>query len=165
MQYPDEKRRILCNYLLFVLLEFGIYFVTMGKDVFRYKYYWITLFELIFFPLFTIRDVNFTMRGSIPALFMLTIYIINYLIENGNSNDLKIRKYVLIAILMIGFWTPLAEMNRTLVQTSTNNDILQEQVGSFGNFRTNDEGMINTAKIQFFVYDYEEKLFFKFLAR
>ena len=49
--------------------------------------------------------------------------------------------------------------------TSTNNDILQEQVGSFGNFRTNDEGMINTAKIQFFVYDYEEKLFFKFLAR
>ena len=45
------------------------------------------------------------------------------------------------------------------------NDILQEQVGSFGNFRTNDEGMINTAKIQFFVYDYEEKLFFKFLAR
>lgn len=165
MQYPDEKRRILCNYLLFVLLEFGIYFVTMGKDVFRYKYYWITLFELIFFPLFTIRDVNFTMRGSIPALFMLTIYIINYLIENGNSNDLKVRKYVLIAILLIGFWTPLAEMNRTLVQTSTNNDILQEQVGSFGNFRTNDEGMINTAKIQFFVYDYEEKLFFKFLAR
>ena len=66
---------------------------------------------------------------------------------------------------MIGCWTPLAEMNRTLVQTSTNNDILQEQVGSFGNFRTNDEGMINTAKIQFFVYDYEEKLFFKFLAR
>ena len=61
--------------------------------------------------------------------------------------------------------TPLSEINRTLVQTAANDNVLQEQVGSFGDIRTEEEWMIKTAKDQFFVYDYENKFFFKYLAR
>lgn len=165
MQYPGQERRVFCNYLLFALFEFGVFYFVMGKAAVKYKYYWITLFELILFPLFVIRDGNFIMRGAIPALFMLMVYVTNYLIENRNKKDLKIREYILIGCLIIGSMNPLAEINRTLVQTSTNDNVLQEQIGSFGNMQTDSESLINIAKDQFFVYDYQEKLFFKYLAK
>lgn len=165
MKYPDEKRRILCNYLLFILFEFGLFYLVMGREAFGYKYYWVTLLELILFPLFIVRDGNFIMRGSIPALFMTMVYVVSYLLKNKDSKSHKSRKYMLIGILGLGFLTPLSEINRTLVQTSTNDNILQEQVGSFGNIQTEDEGLIKVTRVQFFVYDYENKFFFKYLAR
>lgn len=164
MRYSG-RRKILCNYLMFVFFEFGLFYWTMGKEAFCYKYYWITLFELILFPLFIVRDGNFIMRGSIPALFMTMIYTLSYISKNKDNNSLNFRKYVLIGLLGVGFLTPLSEINRTLVQTAANDNVLQEQVGSFGDIRTEEEWMIKTAKDQFFVYDYENKFFFKYLAR
>ncbi|MCM1296343.1 MAG: hypothetical protein NC311_12460 [Muribaculaceae bacterium] len=165
MQYPTETMRIVRNYILFVLAEFGLYCLTLGKDAFHYRYYWITVFELLVFPLFIVVDYNFTMRSSLPALFMLMIYVIKYLIETKNGQFIKIRKLILIGFLAVGLLTPLSEINRALIHYGTNDNLLQEQVGSFGNIQTNNETIIYAIKRQFLVYDYQEKAFYKYLAR
>lgn len=165
MQYPNMKMQIICNYLLFVLVEVGLYFLALGKEAFHYKYYRITIFELLLFPLFIVVDSNFVMRCSIPALFMLMIYVIKYLIESRDSKVIIIRKFILIGFLVIGFLTPFSEINRSLIHCGTNDNILQEQVGSFGNIQTDSETIIYAIKTRLFVYDYQEKTFFKYLAR
>jgi len=161
--YPNEKRRILCNYLLFIFFEFGIYCLAMGKEARRYSYYWLTCILLTFLPLFIVTDYNFTMRASIPALFMMTFYLIHYLLET--KKDLKIKRYICIGLLAAGFLTPLAEINRTLANTMTRDDILQEEIVSFGDIQIDDEAKIDTLQKQFFIYDYQDQFFFKYLAK
>lgn len=162
--HQNEKKRVLANYIVFVLLEFGIYFLTMKTRARKYEYYWITLVELFIFPLVIIRDGNFIMRGSIPALFLLMYYVMRFLLEE-DTEQVKQSKKILIALLCIGAITPLCEINRSVSTSTATNDLLQEDVYSFANIKTENEGRIATTKSQFFIYDYEDTLFFKYLAR
>ena len=162
--YPNEKRQILLGYLMFIVLEFGIYFVLIGKSVRRDKYYYVILGELLIMPLCRyLRGGNFAMRASIPALFILMLYIMEFLMEKNVG--MQIRKKILIIVLIIGSLTPLTEINRSIYNTMNSSEILQEQVHSLGAIRTEDKYMIQTIKEQFFVYDYENSAFFKYLAK
>ena len=78
---------------------------------------------------------------------------------------MQIRKKILIIVLIIGSLTPLTEINRSIYNTMNSSEILQEQVHSLGAIRTEDKYRIQTIKEQFFVYDYENSAFFKYLAK
>lgn len=160
--YPESKRMIVYMYITFVIIEFGIYFLIIHSDRKKYDYYWITLIELILFPLFVVRDFNFTMRGTIPALFLLMYFVIKYLIDN---KGMKLKKLMLILFLIIGSYTPITEINRTIKNTIGSSDYLQEEVGSFGDIQTIDESRILIAKDQFFIYNYKNSFFFKYLSK
>ena len=67
--------------------------------------------------------------------------------------------------MCIGAITPLCELERSIFTTIATNDYLQENVYSFANIKTEDINRITTIKSQFFIYDYENTLFFKYLAR
>ena len=43
--------------------------------------------------------------------------------------------------------------------------ILEESIGSFANMKTDDEFYILAVRDQFFIYDYDNNFFFKYLAR
>jgi hypothetical protein len=161
----DKYAYILMMYVLFVFIEFGIYFAVMGMKIKCYKYYWITLLELVVFPLFVIRDYNFVMRASIPALFLVMMYIIKYLTENSDDSKLKARKRVLVLTLCLGMFTPLFEINRTVYMTLKEDNFLQEQVYSIGNIATSDNNTMETIKDQWFVYNYNDTFFFRYLAK
>lgn len=163
--YSQEKRRILCNYIMFLFCEFGVYFLIIHNKAKKYDFYWVVLLELVFFPLFVIKDGNFIMRGSIPALFLAMYYVIRYLLENYNNFQVNIRNRILIVVLCIGCFTPLTELSRTISKTMSSDNILEDSVGSFGNMMTEREYEIKTVRDQFFVYDYEETFFFKYLAK
>lgn len=169
MAMSASKRRILMSYFVFIFFEVGVYFLLLGKRAFRYEYYFVTLVELILIPLFIVRDGNFIMRGSIPALFFLMYYVIRRLCDNPVKSISEIKtkpaQTCLIAALLLGAITPTTEINRTVKHTMQNDSLLQESVNSFANMRTEDEGEIIIAKNQFFVYDFEEKLFFQYLAK
>lgn len=160
--YPDKKY-MLYKYILFVILEVGIYFLILGKKAWRNQYYWIVLVELILLPFLYIHDVNFVMRASIPGLFLLMTFIIRYLTDRNEK--FRIRKGLLVLALLIGTWTPFVEVNRTVTETRWGWDILQEDVYSFGAIRTDDPDRIQTAGEQFFIFDYEDSLFFQYLGR
>lgn len=137
----------------------------MGEGIQRNKYYLVILLELMTFPLFYVISADFAMRASIPALFILMVYVIQFLTGQAETKEIKYRKIILAVVLMIGTFTPLSEMNRSLVSTMSNNDILQEQIYSFGDIQVNDEHRITVAKNQYFMYEYENSFFFKYLAK
>lgn len=159
-------RHLMYVYLFFLLYEFGVYFIALGKEAVKNKYYFIVLIELILFPLFQIRDFNFVIRGTIPALFMLSFFVTKYLVENWAEEKEKLRRRAVIIILVIGSFTALGEMNRSFNRTTMNEEnMLSEDVISFGDMQTTDEYYIRTASDQFFIYDYEDSFFFKYLAK
>ena len=157
-----EQGKVLANYLVFILLEFFIYFLIIHNKAKTYEWYWITLVELLLFPLIIVRDANFCMRGSLPALFILCYYLMRYFCEEDWR---KIKSRLLCTVLCIGAVTPLCEFNRSLSKTTADNNILQEYVYSFADIKTNNTGLIETVKNQFFVYDYQNSFFFKYLAK
>lgn len=163
-----NKRTLLCNYIVFVFLEAGIYFCVMGQSIQKYKYYLTVLWELMLIPLFSVLNINFNfyMRASIPALFLLMTFVIRFF-TSQSQKEAAIRTKLLIAVCIIGMYTPFVEINRSLTATLSGDDdsLRKEHVYSFGNIQTNDELVIELTKEQFFAYDYENSLFFKYLAK
>ena len=164
-KYPNQTHQILCTYIVFVFIEVGAYFCVMGSQIKKYPYYWVVLIELIIFPLFYFRDKNFVMRGTIPALFILTVFVIKYMLEPATENEHKIRKRIMVVLLILGMMTPLTDLNRTMFKTIDNSNIIEDDVYSFGNMQTDNEEHIEKSKTQFFVYEYEDTFFFKYLAK
>lgn len=167
-KYPGELKKILYYYIIFLFVETGIYFLIIHKYAHTCKFYTVVLSELLLFPLFYIKDLDLCMRGSIPALFLLMVFIIHFLLEQPGKNIPRIRKAILAVILLLGAFTPFCEINRSIQQTfsaSSRSELLQEQVYSFENMRTDDSGLIANVSRLFFAEDYENTFFFKELAK
>jgi hypothetical protein len=61
--------------------------------------------------------------------------------------------------------TPFTEINRSIQLTREYGAFTQEQVYSFGDIQTDDEGFIRKVGNQFMVEDYENTFFFRYLAK
>jgi TRAP-type C4-dicarboxylate transport system permease small subunit len=162
-RYPNQTVKILLIYLVFVLLEFGILFLAMGRDIWQNKYSWIIVGELLLLPLFSDTDGNTIMRGSIPALFLLMYMVCGFLMEKKAVHPC--RRWIVILVLCIGMVTPFTEINRSIQLTLKYGAITQEQVYSFRSIQTDDEAYLKKIKSQFMVEDYESTFFFRYLAR
>ena len=159
--YRDRLFGFIIDYLLFLIIEVVIYWVLIYKENKDDKYFWIVTLELLSFPLVWMRDGNFTMRASIPALFIFMIYIINSLYKTEKVYI----KYALIITLLIGSFTSISEINRSITNTLNGNIDNEEEIFSFGDIKTQDIARINIVKDQFFIYDYQNSLFFRYLAK
>lgn len=162
--YSDEIRHVLACYILFIIIEAGVYFIAMGDKAKSYKYYYIVLAELMLFPLIYVIDWNFVMRGSIQPLFILMVFVIKFLLEDTD----KTRKKVLTVLLVLGMVTPLCEINRSVANTISNEpyeDLIKEEVYSFGDIHTDRETPIDVVKRQHYIYDYEASLFFRTIGK
>ncbi len=149
-------------YLMLIVLEFGLYYLLIGKK--NYEYYYVTLISLLFIPFIQDESLNFCMRVSIPALFMLMYYVTRALYDNKG-----IRKILLIIVLIIGSYTPFTEIYRSI---KNKNDwpgyIIRDEINSFGNTQYNGEDREDSIKMisnQFFAYNYQNSFFFKYLAK
>lgn len=167
MVNDEGGRMILMSYLMFVLFEVLVFFFAMGKYAERDGLYYTVLAELLIFPFIVIKDYNFLMRGTIPALFLLNFFVIQFLVKYLGEKDKEIRlRYILlVAVLLLGALTPMHEILRTVKKTMKNDEILEESIVTFSNIQTDDEGKIRTASKQFFIYDYNDKFFFKYLGK
>ena len=159
--YRAKLFGFIVDYLMFMIIEVVIYWLLVYKENKNDKYFWVITIELVIFPMVWMRDGNFTMRASIPALFILMMYVINTLIYTDNRRI----KYLLSIALLIGSLTPISEINRSVVNSRKGYIDNQEEIGSFGNIKTQDEARINIVKDQFFIYGFEESLFFKYLGK
>lgn len=164
--FKDSTISLLKNYLAFIIIEFLLYFIVMGKKVFYYDYCFVVLIELMIFPLIYSKNTNFCMRATIPALFITSIYIIKYLDENGYKN---VRSILLVVLLAIGTYTPFTEIYRSIYNTTTNYKYrLRDEAYSFGDYKYHYEtweDAICIIRDQFYAYDYGDSFFFKYLAK
>jgi len=166
--YPIDARRILLTYFVFILFEIGLYFIAMGRYAVKYELYYTILAELLIIPFIVVRDYNFTMRASIPALFALMLFVMRFFIERAekgkDNKDYRVRFAILLVAFILSSITPLHEINRVVRSTMTEEELLREDCYSYANIKLEDEGYINLIKEQYFVYDYEDVFFYKYFA-
>lgn len=125
------------RYLLFVLLEFGIYAILIAKQNQKNLLYYVTIAQLLIYPFFRIGiNYDFTMRASIPALFMMYIFCYQYLLtekaivsknteerspdpkKGKPSYEVNLFYVMLVVLLFIGAYTPGVEFYRSIVQVN-----------------------------------------------
>ncbi|MGN0325423.1 MAG: hypothetical protein ACI4DW_03860 [Lachnospiraceae bacterium] len=105
------------RYCLFILLEVGLYFILLYKYHKKDILYYIILIELLLCPLFRVgHALDFCMRVSVPALFVLMIYVIDALEHMKQKKDI-FGCVALILILCLGGITSFNEIQRTLRNT------------------------------------------------
>lgn len=164
-KYPNQEVLILILYVCFVFVEFGMYYLLGGKQWRKNDYYVVTLISLIILPLFYIRDENFTMRASIPALFLTMIYIIRYLREDWKNEENVTKKRLWVVILLIGTLASTCEIGRSIHQKFSGESGVFDPVVSFGDIQAEDDNYINLTKEQFYICNYEDSVFFKYLGK
>lgn len=114
-------------FLLFALLEFGIYYMIIYRSQGSKPLFWISLGVLLVCPWIHIGwFTDFCMRACIPALFCLMVLIIDAL------GDYRIKKnYVLLPLLiltlLLGIMSPLdtfrGTMNNTVIKMANNQKV------------------------------------------
>ena len=111
-------RFVLFPAYLFIFLEAGVYLLLLIDKFSKNLIYLFTVIQLVLIAPF-IRigtECDFVMRMSIPALFVLMIFIIQFLKDRKTS---KTQKTIMTILLLFGLVTPCVEICRTSCSLST----------------------------------------------
>ena len=112
--YPERKTFTL--YILFLLVEVWVYFIAIGKNARKLRYYWTTLLGLSLIPLMKVGMANdWSLKVSTPLLFLLVVIIL----ESYYREPEKRRRYIILGVLFLGYMTSAMELQRTIYGTLT----------------------------------------------
>jgi hypothetical protein len=156
-----ELWEFLILYMVFIVTEFLFYFLMIRKQYKKDILFIVISIELFLIPIYLATPANdFCMRVSISPLFILMIYVIDYLL---NSNC-KEKIFVLYIVLILGAVTPFNEIGRSVYNTFFTEDYLaNKKINSIMDPITDSgEELCND---QFYCKDIDEHFFFKFLAK
>ena len=162
------------DYLAFIVIEFGVWFAFLYKKHQRDPMTLTALVTLLIIPFYKITYANdFLMRGSMAPLFLISLYAVFRVTDNFHkclgSKKFELKPRLAVLALIIAAYTTFNLLLYSSLMTvqvrllgDTESDVAHN-IESFGNIRKADEvEVINT---QFFVYNYEDTIFFKYLAR
>ena len=153
-------RYYLISYLPFCIFMFGIYFMLIWKQVQRDLFFYITLGILCLIPFCRAGFFNDWCLGtSMPALFLLSIYCIRFLINKpteGKAKRIWVTLVVCIAVnvpfVLYELYTPFRYTGYPARSLSEYSCLHCEDIDV--DLRTN-----------YFTYNYEESIFYKYIAR
>ena len=101
------------RYVLFVLLEFGLYALILGPANRREPLFWAATATLLVAPLLRMGvNFDFAMRASIPGLFVLSVLCARFLLDAVRERRRRYAAAVLTGLLLIGAVTPMMEFER-----------------------------------------------------
>lgn len=162
------------DYLMFIVIEFGVWFALIYRFHRKDPMLLTALGTLLILPFYKITYANdFLMRGSMAPLFLISLYSVFYVTDNFHkclgSKKFELKPRLAVLVLIAAAYTTLNLMLYSSLMTvqvrllgDTESDVAHN-IESFGNIRKADEvEVINT---QFFVYNYEDTVFFKYLAK
>ncbi len=73
-------------YLKFILVEFGVYAILIAWKYKKNLMFCVTVLILLIFPFFRMGySTDFTMRASIPAIFMMYVFCVKFLLEEKDE--------------------------------------------------------------------------------
>lgn len=162
--------------------KLGIFWCFIGVNVLLYGIllwwdnkknliFYITIISLSVIPLFKMGLYNdFGMRCSIVFLFLLMIYIVQFIDKNiGNENNKKYRNFItgaLVMLLISGMYYPFQELSESVASEEygvMGNDIGWDTMQQFAN--REGEGYGDDLKYNYYAYDIENNFFYNYLAR
>ena len=161
------------KYIAFIFLEFGIFAVLIARKEYKNPLFYVTIVCLLIFPFLKMgNQADFPMRASIPALFIMYVFVIKFILSEKDCIKQKgsvkrLMFIVLIVCIFIGAATPCVEIYRGCRQIALKGfdnpmeDFLytlgsdgpyarEDAVYYLGNFGTNSP---------------EDKLFFRYMSK
>ena len=172
--FYGNKFTMVIDYVAYVVFEFGLWVLLIHK---KYKKDWMfycAILTMLIIPIYKMTGPNdLLMRGSMAPLFAIGLYAVmfvtdsfNEMMEKGNK---KVKPRLVVLSLLVAACTSFNFMlTSTLLTFMTYAKMEPETdiktgIESFGNI--NDEQYIVMVQAQFYVYDYENNVFFKYLAK
>jgi len=155
------------TYYIFIFIEFLMYVILITRKFYKKRYYLIATIGLFLTPLFNLGGAqDFCMRASIPFLFILMIYIMEYLLQSISFNgkdtiSLNSGAVVMIILLTIGSATPLTEFRQSFVQIVQSGGVRTSLIAD--NVITLDNG--NMDRGNFITMHASDTLFYRYLAK
>ncbi|MCL6589405.1 MAG: hypothetical protein K6U80_05560 [Firmicutes bacterium] len=162
--FKTDLWTVIINYLLFCLLEFGIYVLLIGGKYKKNPVFLIMVASLLLIPSFKMGIYNdFVMRVSIPALTFLLVFVAKFFTDpSPKGTKTRILKYILFAFLLVGAVTPFNEIYRSADATGKNPQGIIN--GRWHTLSTLED--LKTSGIGNFVAkDPRDRIFFKYLGK
>lgn len=107
----------LAKLVIFLILEIGVYAVLLYKyNRANSLFYFLVVCLCMIPPVKVGYSIDFCMRASIPALFILMILVIRTIDEAWKKRDYRVFTG-LVTALIIGSLTPICEFERTFSET------------------------------------------------
>ena len=169
-KFFDNPLMFIPAYIVFVAVEVLPFVIMLYKREKSNIIFWAAAVTLLIIPLYRITEMNdFTMRGSMPALFFFCIGISGLVGDvMDEKNTPKTKKgwlksaAVMFTVILMMFPTL---MNLFIIFGSVINGDKsdKEDIGSFGNINT--ASYAEVIQEQFFAEGYEDSFFYRYLAK
>ena len=165
LETPWSIQKTAMVLIAFFLFEFAIYAFIISDYYKKNINFYITVVVLSLIVLFKVgTSIDFTMRVSIPAIFVLMVLILKYIFacqEKIQNFKVKRWRYLLLSLtLAIGMMTPLVEYLRAGYYVAKNGKlaVVADNIITL-------EGKELDVTQNFIATDIEDKFFFKYLIR
>ena len=187
---PHPAATAVWRYVKFILLEFGIYAILIAWKQRKNYLFYVTIVQLLLFPFFRIGfSSDFTMRASIPAIFMMYVLCYEFVLQekenclkkadakgNANKGDAKnfdvqtLKRYgyiILVVCLVLGAATPSVEFIRGFRQVSMRgiDDPITDFLYTLGGDGPYSHNNIDTPEYNFVALELNQTIFFGHFAR
>ena len=117
-------------FFVFIMLEVGWYLIFVLKKYKSDPLYYIIWLGFLIYPFIHIgSSADFCMRATIPLLIILYLYVVSIFYEKNN----KLSSCILVIILILGSFTPLHEIVRSICYTAKGITKIESKLG-FENF-------------------------------
>ena len=166
----DSPVKFVIAYIVFVLIEVIPFAVILYKREKSNIVYWAAFATLLILPFYRISEMNdFTMRGSMPALFYFCIGLTGVVAEIMDKKNtptekkgwLKAAAVMLTVIIMM--FTTLLNLFVIFGSIIQGDPGVEENIGSFGNI--NQSEYAEVIQEQFFAEGYEGSFFYRYFAK
>jgi hypothetical protein len=155
------------GYFSFVVFEFLVFVILIWRNSYTKPFFIFSVIGLLLIPLFTIgSQQDFCMRASIPLLFIIMVYVSDYLLQNisvcsKGSLQINIIAFPLIICLVLGAATPLTEFRESytqIIQSGSNRaSIIADKLGTLGNG--------DMERNNFITKNSSDTIFYRYLAK
>ena len=169
-QYFDSPLKFVIAYIVFVLIEVIPFALILYKSEKSNIVYWAAFATLLILPFYRISEMNdFTMRGSMPALFFFSIAltgIVAEIMDKKNTPTTKkgwLKPAAVMLTVIIMMFTTLLNLFVIFGSIIEGDPGAEENIGSFGNI--NQAEYAEVIQEQFFAEGYEGSFFYKYFAR
>ena len=174
-EFFGSPAQLLVAYVLYVLIEFGIWALIVYKDEKDNGLYWVSLITLLIFPVYKMTEANdLLMRGTMVPMFVFTIFMLRK--TDKVIGKIKARKKLsdvyeigYLALFFLMAFIPVVLFLTALggsadIWNGTDTSVrAKDEIVSFGDIRN--EEFTEVTKRQFYVYDHDQTLFFRVFGR
>lgn len=173
-KFYDNKTNMIIDYIAYCVFEFGIWALIIFKKYKKEPMFYAAIATLMILPVYKMTGTNdLLMRGSMAPLFTIALFAVMYVTDHFNEMCEKDNRRVKPRLVVLAFFVAAyTSINFIITSTLFTSMIylnmepkqnMSTSIGSFGDIH--EEEFVNLVKIQFYVYDYEDSPFFKYLAK